>query len=121
MTLDQAAFDSDEFDRFMMAQRVAIVPSDAALAKRGQEVFLQGPCVMCHTIRGTLALSRVGPDLTHLASRRTLAGGTMPNTRGNLGGWILNPHNLKPGTKMPPTLLEGEDLQALLIYLETLK
>jgi len=76
---------------------------------------------MCHTIRGTLALAIVGPDLTHIASRETLAAGTLPNTRGNLAGWILNPQNLKPGTKMPPTHLEPQDLHALVDYLETLK
>jgi cytochrome c oxidase subunit 2 len=76
---------------------------------------------MCHTIRGTLALSRVGPDLTHVASRTMLAAGTIPNTRGHLTGWILNPQNLKPGTKMPPTMLSGEDLHAVVAYLESLE
>ncbi|MFL5462208.1 MAG: c-type cytochrome, partial [Gemmatimonadales bacterium] len=69
----------------------------------------------------TPAGSRVGPDLTHLASRRTLAAGTLPNTRGNLAGWIVNPQSIKPGTRMPPNQLKPEDLQALLAYLETLK
>lgn len=76
---------------------------------------------MCHTIRGTEAAARIGPDLTGLAKRRRIASGTLPNTRGHLAGWILNPHNLKPGTKMPATLLEGSDLHALLAFLETLR
>jgi mono/diheme cytochrome c family protein len=96
------------------------VPPEESLVARGQAVFMGGPCAMCHAIRGTTALSKVGPDLTHVASRTTLAAGTLPNTRGNLAGWILNPQNLKPGTKMPPTLLKSEDLHALLAYLETL-
>lgn len=96
-------------------------PAQAALVRRGQEVFVQGPCAMCHTIRGTRALGRAGPDLTHLASRRTLAAGTLPNNRGSLAGWILNPQSLKPGTLMPPILLPGEDLTALLSFLETLQ
>ena len=91
------------------------------LAQRGQEVFVTGPCVMCHTVRGTIALGRVGPDLTHFASRKSIAAGTLPNTRGHLAGWILNPQNLKPGTRMPPTLLSSDDLHALLSFLETLK
>jgi cytochrome c oxidase subunit 2 len=66
-------------------------------------------------------MSRVGPDLTHLASRKTIAAGTLPNTRGHLAGWILNPQNVKPGSKMPPTLLASEDLHALVAYLETLR
>ena len=90
-------------------------------AEKGKAVFLNSPCVMCHTIRGTPAGSRVGPDLTTFASRKTIAAGTLPNTRGHLAGWILNPHNLKPGTQMPATLLESQDLHALLDYLETLK
>ena len=88
---------------------------------RGREVFLQGPCALCHTIRGTQALATLGPDLTHIASRTMIAGGFLENTRGNLAGWILNPQDLKPGTKMPPTLLEAEELHPLLDYLESLK
>jgi cytochrome c oxidase subunit 2 len=76
---------------------------------------------MCHAISGTPAGSRIGPDLTHLASRQTIAAGTLPNTRGNLAGWIVNPQSIKPGTRMPPNQLDPNDLQALLAYLESLK
>ena len=55
-----------------------------------------------------------GPDLTHLASRRTIAAGTLPNTRGNLAGWIVDPQRIKPGAHMPPNMLEPKDLDALL-------
>jgi cytochrome c oxidase subunit II len=91
------------------------------LTQRGQEVFLSSSCVMCHAISGTPAGSRIGPDLTHLASRQTIAAGTLPNTRGNLAGWIVNPQSIKPGTRMPPNQLDPDDLQALLAYLESLK
>ena len=84
-------------------------------------MFLQGPCVMCHTIRGTSAGSRVGPDLTHVRSRQTIAAGTLPTTRGHLAGWISNSQSIKPGNRMPPNLVSGEDLQALLAYIDTLK
>jgi cytochrome c oxidase subunit 2 len=107
-------------EKIREAQRKLNKPHEARI-RRGKEIFLQGPCAMCHTIRGTFALSRAGPDLTHVASRATLAAGTLPNTRGHLAGWILNPQNLKPGTKMPPTLLQGEDLHALVAYLESLE
>lgn len=111
----------DSFSRWLEGQRdTAAAPSDP-VARRGQEVFLGSSCVMCHAIGGTLAGSRVGPDLTHLASRRTIAAGTLPNTRGNLAGWIVNPQAIKPGTRMPPNALEPDDLQALLTYLGTLK
>lgn len=89
-------------------------------AKAGQQIFL-GSCTYCHTVRGTAATGRIGPDLTHLASRRTLGAGRLPNTKGNLAGWILDPQALKPGNKMPPIDLTGPQLQQLLAYLETLK
>jgi cytochrome c oxidase subunit II len=112
---------SDSFSAWLVRQRdTAMTPTDS-LALRGQEVFLASSCVMCHAIGGTPAGSRIGPDLTHLASRRTIAAGTLPNTRGNLAGWIVNPQTIKPGVKMPATSLGSDDLQALLSYLETLK
>src|SRR5687768_11105253 len=112
---------AETFARWLESQRdTAATPTDSA-SRRGQEVFLGSSCVMCHAIAGTPAGSRIGPDLTHLASRRTIAAGTLPNTRGNLAGWILNPQAIKPGSRMPPTPLDPDDLQALLTYLETLK
>ena len=75
----------------------------------------------CHSIAGTPAWGTVGPTLSHIASRLTLAAGALPNTRANLMGWIVNPPGIKPGTRMPPTQLAGPDLQALVAYLETLR
>jgi cytochrome c oxidase subunit 2 len=95
-------------------------PSDP-IAKHGEEVFLSHTCVMCHTIRGSGAGARMGPDLTHIASRMTIAAATLPNTRGNLAGWILDSQSIKPGNKMPPNPLKSDDLNALLTYLETLQ
>jgi cytochrome c oxidase subunit 2 len=76
---------------------------------------------MCHTIRGTDAGSRFGPDLTHIASRNMIAAETLPNTRGALAGWILDPQRIKPGAGMSPNSLSPDDLQALLAYLQTLQ
>jgi cytochrome c oxidase subunit 2 len=89
--------------------------------KRGQQLFLQSDCSLCHTIRGTIAGGRTAPDLTHLKSRATIAAATLPNTRGNLGGWIANSQTIKPGNRMPPHVLPSGDLNALLGYLESLK
>ena len=91
------------------------------IARRGERVFLQEGCGGCHTIRGTGANGDVGPDLTHLASRRTIAADTLPNRKGYLGGWILDPQHAKPGNKMPGFALSGPELQALLDYLTSLK
>lgn len=101
-------------------QRTPPPPRDD-LARRGQEVFLASPCVSCHTIEGTAANGEVGPNLTHLGSRMTLGAGTVANNRGNLGGWIVNSQAIKPGNRMPPMLLESQDLHALLAYLESLE
>jgi cytochrome c oxidase subunit II len=76
---------------------------------------------MCHNITGSLASTSTAPDLTHLASRSTIGAGTVPNTRGYLAGWIMDPQHMKPGNNMPPTGLTNEELQAVLAYLETLK
>ena len=111
----------DSFNTWLTLQRDTALTPTEQLTQRGQEVFLASSCVMCHAIGGTPAGSRVGPDLTHLASRRTIAAGTLPNTRGNLAGWIVNPQQIKPGTQMPPNQLDPADLQALLAYLESLK
>lgn len=92
----------------------------APLEQQGQQVFLSRGCVLCHTVRGTAAGSRMGPDLTHLASRETLAAGTLPNTRGHLAGWVLDPQTIKPGVLMPPNQLTANELRALLAYLESL-
>ena len=89
--------------------------------ERGQQVFLGSACVYCHTIAGTNASGTVGPDLSHLASRLSLAAATIPNSKGYLAGWILDPQHVKPGNKMPATDLSGQELQALLAYLESLR
>jgi cytochrome c oxidase subunit 2 len=110
-----------KYDQWVARQREpAASPSDS-IASRGREVFLTSSCVMCHSIEGTPAGSKVGPDLTHLAGRLTIAAGTLPNSRGTLAGWIIDPQGIKPGTKMPPTTLAPKDLDALLTYLQSLK
>jgi cytochrome c oxidase subunit 2 len=76
---------------------------------------------MCHTIRGTTASATLGPDLTHVASRSTIAAGTLINNTGNLAGWISNAQSIKPGCRMPPNPMSGTDLNDLVAYLETLR
>jgi cytochrome c oxidase subunit 2 len=111
----------EEFERWVaQQQQPAPVPQDE-LTLRGQQIYLGAACVYCHTINGTSSTGVIGPDLTHLASRKTLGAGALPNTRGNLAGWIIDPQAIKPGNLMPPIYLEGDDLQALLAYLETLQ
>jgi cytochrome c oxidase subunit 2 len=111
----------EKFRSWLAAQASTPPPPSDPSAKEGQQVFLSHTCVMCHTIRGTQAGAKMGPDLTHIASRMTIAAGTLPNTTGNLAGWILDSQSIKPGNKMPPNPLKADDLNALLKYLGTLK
>lgn len=90
-------------------------------AREGRDLFVTAGCAVCHTIRGTPARGTVGPDLTHVASRLTLAAGTLTNGRGPLGGWIANPQELKPGALMPRVPVGAHDLHALVHYLESLR
>ena len=100
--------------------RPAAVPTTEQLVA-GQQTFLGSACVYCHTIDGTNASGTIGPDLTHVSSRLSLAAGTLPNSRGYMAGWILDPQHVKPGNRMPATNLEGPELQALLDYLDSLE
>jgi cytochrome c oxidase subunit 2 len=88
---------------------------------KGNDVFLSSGCGGCHTVRGTPADGTYAPDLTHIASRATLAAGTIANTPANLRRWIQDPQGIKPGNKMPALGLTAEDLDAVVAYLETLK
>jgi cytochrome c oxidase subunit 2 len=98
----------------------AAAPADPQ-ARRGQQLFLAGTCVMCHAIQGTDASARRAPDLTHLAGRARLGAGVLPNTREQLAAWIADPAAHKPGVNMPGHRYAREDLDALAAYLETLR
>lgn len=121
MSFEIVAQSPQDFQRWLSAQALSAPGPTTPQIAHGQQVFLSHPCVMCHTIGGTTANSRVGPDLTHLASRSTIAAGTLPNTIGNLAGWISNPQSIKPGCRMPPNPMSSTDLNDLLAYLETLR
>jgi cytochrome c oxidase subunit II len=121
MAFEVIAEPPDRYDAWVAAQRQpAAEPTDAG-ARRGQEVFLGSACIMCHAIEGTTAGARKAPDLTHLASRTTIAAGTLPNRSAELARWIANPQEFKPGTNMPATALPADDMRALVAYLESLK
>ena len=121
MAFDVVAESPAQFDRWYESQLASAQPPTDSSAKHGHDVFMQRTCIMCHAISGTEAGSSVGPELTHIASRPSIAAGTLPNTRENLGRWILNPQLIKPGVRMPPNALPPAEMNALLDYLETLK
>jgi len=121
MALWVVAESEQDFEHWAEAQRQpAVTPSDP-VKQRGQQVFLNNACVFCHAITGTPANGQVGPDLTHFGSRISIAAGTLPNTKGNLGGWISDPQNIKPGNHMATVALKSDDIDPLLDYLESLK
>jgi cytochrome c oxidase subunit 2 len=109
----------EEFDRWIQEQtRPAHTPDDVTI---GQRIFERTACVNCHTVTGTVANGRFGPDLTHLMSRDTIGSGAATNTPANLRQWIRNPDVLKPGCKMPAMELGDEEVRAVAAYLSTLR
>ena len=121
MALVVVAEPPDDFERWLAGNRAPAPAPATPEQQRGKAIVERGPCAMCHTIAGTPAGGRMGPDLTHIASRSTIGAGTLPNTRGHLAGWIVDPQAIKPGNRMPPPGLSGEELQAVIAYLEMLK
>jgi len=109
-----------EFDRWLTRRRTTPVAPVSDAAARGQVVFQRESCAGCHTIRGTPAAGMLGPDLTHVWSRQTLAAGTLQATDRNLRRWIVDPQRIKLGAVMPPTELTPSQLDALVSYLESL-
>jgi cytochrome c oxidase subunit II len=110
-----------DFDAWRKAQLAPAAEPTDVTAQRGKSLFQAVSCAMCHTVQGTLANAHKAPDLTHVASRQTLAAGTLANTPENLASWISDPQKHKPGTNMPATPLSKEDLAAIVAYLGSLK
>jgi cytochrome c oxidase subunit 2 len=110
-----------DYQAWLTAQARPAPAATTPEAQRGLQAFVAEPCSGCHTIKGTPATGDKGPDLTHFASRRTIGAGAVPNTPGNLGGWMANAQSIKPGSLMPPVAIAPDQLLGLLAYLETLK
>jgi cytochrome c oxidase subunit 2 len=108
-----------DFRAWIARQRAAAIEDpDAA---EGKAIFERIPCASCHTVAGTVAGGRFGPNLTHVASRDTIAAGSLPNTKQNLRAFIDNPAALKPGCLMPAMHLNPHDLDAVIAYIASLK
>jgi cytochrome c oxidase subunit 2 len=110
-----------DFARWEQAQLVTPVSPTTGLAAKGAGFFQQLSCASCHTIRGTAAHGVIGPDLTHVASRETLAAGRLQNTPDNLKLWLHEPDLVKPGSRMPNLHLAREQQDSLAAYLEALR
>jgi cytochrome c oxidase subunit II len=109
----------EQFEAWVNQQKQPGVQDPQAAA--GRHIFETEACTNCHTIAGTASRGTFGPDLTHLASRVTLASGAAMNTPGNLRAWIQDPNSVKPGALMPAMQLSNEQIDQLVAYLETLR
>jgi cytochrome c oxidase subunit 2 len=121
MALVVIAQEPAEFDAWRDAQLAPAVAPALPELQAGQQVFMSKPCAACHAIRGTSAAGTLGPDLTHVGSRRSIAAGLFETTRGTLAAWIADPQTLKPGNNMPMVDLSADELQAVSAYLESLR
>lgn len=110
-----------DFAAWQQAQAQQPAAPTTEAAAQGAQLFQTLPCANCHRIQGTPANARIGPDLTHLASRETLAAGVLDNTSENLIAWLSNPQAIKPGVHMPNLKLSGEEVKSLVSYLESLQ
>src|ERR1700688_5281568 len=110
---------ADDFGAWVHAQQKPAVEDAGAIA--GRRVFEGNACMNCHTVAGTPANGRFGPDLTHLMSRSTIAAGAAETTHDKLRLWIQNPSAIKPGSLMPAMKLSDADLNAVVSYMETLQ
>ena len=109
----------------------AVEPTSDPAVREGQEIFHRSTCITCHTINGTNALGILGPSLTLLGERTTIAAGYLENTQENMVRWIRSPQSFKPGAPMPgateegggmpPTNLSDEEIQAVAAYLASLR
>jgi cytochrome c oxidase subunit 2 len=121
MGITAVVLPKDQFAAWRTAQIAPAAAPSESIRQKGAAIFQSKACVMCHTIRGTSAGSRVGPDLTHFGSRKTIASATLPMSRGNIAAWVLDPQGIKPGTNMPDIPLAPDEIDPLVSYLEGLR
>jgi cytochrome c oxidase subunit 2 len=110
-----------EYAAWLLEQEKPAATPATDLARQGLKIFQTMTCISCHSIRGVSVVGSAAPDLTHLASRKTLGAGILPNTEANLLRWLKNPQDVKPGCLMPNLKLTDAQASALASYLETLQ
>jgi cytochrome c oxidase subunit 2 len=121
MAIVVVAQEPDDFENWRRAQlNTATAPANDE-QRTGEQIFLTKACSACHTIRGTTATGTNGPDLTHVADRKTIAAGVLETTRGSLAAWIADPQTLKPGNNMPMVPLSPDELNAVSAYMASLQ
>lgn len=121
MALDVIVEPQSAFEAWRQRQRAPAAAPHSPLAIAGYGYVTSRECSVCHSIAGTPASGQVAPDLTHLASRRSIGAGTFPMSRGHLYAWVADPQGAKPGNHMPYVGLDAGELHAVVAYLESLK
>jgi cytochrome c oxidase subunit 2 len=110
-----------DYQRWLSGQAAGARKPATPQQQAGQKAFFNDQCASCHALRGTGANGQVGPDLTHVGSRSTLAALVLPNTPRAMAHWLRNPQGVKPGNRMPDLGLNASDVRTLTAYLESLK
>jgi cytochrome c oxidase subunit 2 len=109
------------FRRWLRGEAADAQEPSSAAARAGRAEFMSDQCASCHTVRGTPARGRVGPDLTHIGSRASIGALTLPNTARALTDWLRDPQHPKPGNRMPDLGLSAAEIRSLVAYLQGLK
>jgi cytochrome c oxidase subunit 2 len=121
MRMDVIAMSQTDYDAWVRQTSQPPAPLNTELVQAGSEAFSANGCAGCHSIAGTTAVGKVGPDLSHVGSRTMIAASIMPNTTDNLARWLRDPQEVKPGNAMPNLHLRPQDIDALVEYLHSLK
>lgn len=121
MLIRVIAQEQNEFEKWVKQQQKDAITPTNNVTRAGSRLFLQKACASCHAIRGTAAIAHMAPDLTHLASRKTILSGMLPLNEMNLRSWLQNPQKIKPGANMPNFMLSPEEINALTKYMEELQ
>ena len=121
MRIQVIAHAPEEFAAWEQAQQKTPGKVARTLVKTGEALFQGKTCVNCHAVAGTVAKANIGPNLTHVGSRKTLLTGLLDNTPENMGRWLKDPQAVKPGAHMPNFIFTPDEVNALVAYLESLK
>jgi cytochrome c oxidase subunit 2 len=122
MAFDIRVLPADEFDAWMAAQRRPPPEPATPQLARGRDAFFSLGCQSCHAVRGTEAVGLVGPDLSRVGARPSLAAGTLPTRVETIAAWIQGAQHIKPENRMPSfDVMDGETLDAMAAWLESLK